>query len=364
MASRVCHPGVISSVALIIVGSFQVAFIIALLVLLSTAHRHSRRDDAVEEAAVGELRGPVRALIMGEDRGESLAAALGQLGRVVATRQLLTIAASQLAPEQMRDLAVRLRPATWVERTLAGGTSRHWWKRMEAARLLAVVNSPADLPLLTRLVCDAHPAVAIAATGAIAGLADAALIEAIIRGLSEQPTAVRLQQTRALRAHAEVVTPLLVAHIAAGGSVEQVRALVELAEKLGTPGALAAVVPLASHADAEVRATVARALRICFMPAGVDAARRLLKDTDWRVRAAAARALGGLNAVDAVPDLQAALRDEWWWVRFRAALALGLLGDEGQSALASAARSDDEFARDMAVVVRDMSVSARLELSA
>jgi HEAT repeat protein len=355
---------VTGTVALVVIGSFQAAFVVALLVLLIVTHRHGRRDLALDSAAVDALRGPVRALTLGEDHGESLAAALGRLDRDVATRRLLSIAVSQLAPEQLRDLAVRVRPAAWVDRTLAGGTSRQWWKRMEAARLLAVVNSPADGPLLASLVRDPHPAVASAATGAIAGYADAALIEALIRGLSEQPTAVRLQQMRALRTHAEVATPILVAQLEADGRADQIRALVQLAEILGTPVALAAVVPFASHDDAEVRATVARALRLCFMPAGVDAARTLLKDTDWRVRAAAARALGSLNAVDAVPDLQAVMRDEWWWVRFRAALALGSLGEKGVSALAAAASSDDPFARDMAVLVRDLSDSARLELSA
>lgn len=353
----------IGTVALVIVGLFQVAFIVALLALLISTHAHAGRDDAVEASAVDALRAPVRALMLGEDRGESLAVMLGQLSRTVATRHLLSIAASQLTPEQLRDLAARVRPAGWVERTLAGGTSRWWWKRMEAARLLAVVNSPADRSLLARLVRDPHPAVASAATGAIAGHADAALIESIIRGMSGQPTAVRLQQMRALRIHADIATPMLIARLESGGSADQVRSLVQLAETLGAPGALAAVVPLASHADAEVRATVARALRSCFMPAGVAAAKRLLKDQDWRVRAAAARALAGLNAVDAIADLQAALRDESWWVRFRAALALGSLGDKGESALASAASSDDEFARDIAVVVRDLSASARLELS-
>lgn len=355
--------GVISTFAIVIVGLFQAAFIVALLTLLIAMHRHGRRDEADEGAAVEALRGPGRALMLGQDHGESLAAALVQLPRVVATRQLLSIAGSQLAPEQLRDLAAHVRPAAWVRRTLAGGTSRWWWKRMEAARLLAVVCTPADRRLLARLVCDPHPAVASAATGAIAGNADATLIEAIVRGLSQQPSAVRLQQTRALRMHANVATPMLVAQLAEGVEPDQMRALIQLAEVLGTSAALAAVVPLASHGDPDVRATVARALRLCFMPAGVEAAKLLLMDADWRVRAAAARALAGLKATEAIPDLQSALHDQSWWVRFRAALALGSFGKDGASALDAAANSEDAFARDMAVVVRDLSESARLELS-
>lgn len=353
----------ISTFAVVVVGVFQVAFIVGLLALLIAMHRHGRHDDADEGLAMDALRGPARALILGHDHGESLAKALEQLGRVVATRQLLSISASQLGPEQLRDLAARVRPAAWVRQTLAGGTSRHWWKRMEAARLLAVVCSPADGPLLARLVCDSHPAVASAATGAISGNADAALIEAIISGLSAQSPAVRLQQTVALRAHAELATSILVTQLETVVPLDQLRALIQLAELLGTSTALAAVVPFASHADTDVRVTVARALRLCFMPAGAEAARQLLKDTDWRVRAAAARSLASLNAMQAIPDLQSALHDESWWVRFRAALALGALGKDGASALESAARSEDAFARDIAVVVRDLSESARLELS-
>lgn len=356
--------GVINTVALVVVGSFQAAFIVAMLALLVAAHRHARGNDAVDVAAVDAVREPLRALMLGEDHGEYLAVALGRLHRDAAIRQLLSIAASQLAPEQLRDLVARVRPAPWVARTLARGTSRAWWKRMEAARLLAVVHSPADSALLARLVCDPHPAVASAATGAIAGYADAALIDVIIRGLSNQPTAVRLQQMRALRSHADAATLVVVAQLADEGSPATSRALVQLAEVLGTPDALAAVVPFAACGDVEVRATVARALRSCFMPAGVEAARSLLADTDWRVRAAAARALGSLNATDTIPDLQAALRDEWWWVRFRAALALGALGEAGELALAEATGSDDAFARDMAIMVRNLSTSARLELSA
>jgi HEAT repeat protein len=352
-----------NSLVLVVVGAFQVAFIVAILIWLVIAQRHGRRDTAIEATAIDTLRQPVYALVMGVDHGESLAAALERLEPDVATRQFLAIATSQLAPEQLREVAILVRPSRWVIRTLAGGTSKRWWKRMQAARLLAVVNSRVDRPLLARLVCDPHPAVASTATGAIVGQADGTLIEAIIFGLSEQPTAVRLQQMRALRTHAEIAAPLLVAQLEAGATPDQIRALVQLAEVLGTPDALAAVVPLASHDDPEVRATVARALRSCFMPAGVVAARTLLNDADWRVRAAAARALAGLNAVNAIPDLQAALRDEWWWVRFRAGLALGSLGDEGASALAAALTSDDAFARDMAVVVGGLSEPARLELS-
>lgn len=354
----------ISGIVLIVVGAFQVLFIAALLVVLSVAHRRSRGDEAEEDAIAAALRAPARALVLGGDEGESLAAALAGLSADVASRQLRSIAASQIAPEQMRHLAAHVRPAAWVELKLADATSTRWWKRMEAAHLLSVVMAPSDLPLLARLLSDANPAVVSAATGAIAGHANPALAGLIIRHLSERAPTVRQQQMRALRTCADVSTAILVDELEPETRPDQIRALVQLAEALGTPRALAAIVPHASHPDAEVRATVARALRCCSSAAAVDAARRSLTDTDWRVRAAAARALASLKAVATVGALEDALRDTSWWVRFRAALALGSFGAVGEDALAAAAISDDAYARDIAVVVRGLSESARVELSA
>ncbi|MBA2686906.1 MAG: HEAT repeat domain-containing protein [Gemmatimonadaceae bacterium] len=353
----------INTTVLVVIGAFQAAFIVAMLTVLMAASRRGRRGDKEEVTATSMLRAPTRALVLAKDRGEELAAALGRLPRKVAVRQLLLIAGSQLADEQRASLAARVRNERWVEDTLAGGFSRVWWKRMDAARLLTFVMGPGDAALLRRLVQDPHPAVMSAAAGAIAGIADAELMKTVIRRLSKCASTVRQQQMRALRSHSELATAILITELKAEKSAAQICALVLLAEVLGSTEALAATVALASHEKAEVRATVARALRACFTPEAVDAARTLLQDDDWRVRAAAARALGSLKVVDAIGPLQSALRDGSWWVRFRSALALGALGGVGEEALATAAISDDDFARDMAVVVGGLTESARLELS-
>ncbi len=354
----------IGGIVIVVVGALQALFIAALLIVLAVAHRRSGRGEAEDDAIAAALRPPARALVLGDDEGEALAGALAGLSPDVASRQLRSIAASQIASEQLRHLAAHVRPAAWVELKLADGTSTRWWKRMEAARLLSVVMAPSDLPLLARLLCDENPAVVSAATGAIAGHADAGLATLIIRRLSARAPTVRQQQMRALRTCAEVSTTILVDELEAETRPDQIRALVQLAEALGTPRALAAVVPHASHPNADVRATVARALRWCSSAAAVDAARRALTDGDWRVRAAAARALASLNAVETIGELEEALRDASWWVRFRAALALGSFGAAGEEALATAAISDDDFARDIAIVVGGLSESARIELSA
>lgn len=350
--------------AIVIVAVFQSALLLGTIVLLIVAHRRARRLQVAQQAAVYNLREPLRRLMMREDRGHALAGALSHLDPRVATQQLILIAGTRLSRDDQRTLAAQVRPSHWLNETVAGADSTIWWKRMEAARLLAVVGGPDDRPVMARLVTDPHPAVASAATDVLGQHADATLIQQVILDLAFRPSVVRQRQMRALRNHAPLATSMLVPLLSVPASDDVIRARVQLAETLGTPAALKAVIRFAAHENPSVRATVARALRTCYLPAGVDAAFALLHDSQWPVRAAAARALGGLRAVHAIAQLRAAMGDESWWVRFRAALALRSLGPDGEAALASATSSPDRYTRDMAVVVRGLSEGSRLELSA
>ncbi len=349
--------------ALVLVAALQLAFIVmTFALLLVTRFRGSRWRARGKEAELA-LVDPLQRIMLGDDRGESLAAALGRLPRDVAVRELIGFGGTRLSPEQRSTLALLVRRAPWVEQTLAQASSRHWWKRMEAARLLVMVCDEGDERIVERLVTDRHAAVASAATAAIAGCASAALVDAIVGELPFRPGTVRLQQCTALRSHSVVANDAVVAALSRPASVVQLRAWTQLAEVLGTPEALAAVVPLASHADPEVRTSTARALRSCFSPEGAEAVSRLLKDVDWRVRAAAARAVGALNVRGAIPMLSESMHDESWWVRFRAGLALADLSVAGRAALAEARNSPDPFARDMATLIEGLSDGSRLDLT-
>jgi HEAT repeat protein len=355
---------VISLFAIAVFAVFQSALLVGTATLLVFAHRRAQRFARAQRAGLDVLREPLRMLMMREDAGQALAAALATLDSDVATSQLLSIAGSRLGPEELRALAPLIRPAQWVENVLACGSSRTWWRRMDAARMLAVVGTPRDRSLVARLLVDPHPAVASAATDLIVAQTDPPLIESVILGLPACPSTVRQQHMRALRSHADEATAFLVPLLGEPTSDEVLRIRVQLAETLGTPAALAAVIVHAWHPVPSVRATVARALRSCFLPAGMETAHVMLHDDDWEVRAAAARALGGLQAVAALTDLEAAMSDESWWVRFRSALALRGLGARGEAALQDATRSDDPYARDMAIVALGLTEASRLELSA
>jgi HEAT repeat protein len=141
------------------------------------------------------------------------------------------------------------------------------------------------------------------------------------------------------------------------------------------PSALARVVA----ADAELEASLARALGIAGDRRGavalvellhsdseevqVSAARALgrvggaeclppliaaLSSHFWPVRAQAAKALGTLRASPALGPLEDCLSDRAWWVRANAARALRELGEPGLAALRRALEHDDPYAADRA----------------
>ena len=354
----------ISCIVVFVVALSQLTLIAGLVWFALSTDRNKRRSDRAEQKAIESLRETLRWFVVFGDSGEQLALKLAALPPQRAARQLERMGVSLIAAEPMERLAMRIRNDPWVVAVLAGASSRIWWKRMNAARLLTFVCRDSDQALLASLVMDRNPAVAAAATAGVAAHAGPALVEAMVRNLASQPSSVRLQQMLALRNHADVAGPILLSVIAKPSSLEELQTMVHFAEILGTVPALTAVVDLASHHHPEIRARVARALRAAFVPGAERAALRLLQDSDWRVRAAAARALEGLHSEAAVPALAIALHDAQWWVRFRAGLALAGLGPLGRATLDRVAVSDDLFASQMAISLEGLSAASRLEMGA
>lgn len=352
----------ISSTVVFTIVAFQLLLIIGVVWWVLATQGRSSRHDQTEARAMNLVREPLRAFLVYGEGSESLAAALATLKPAVAARQIQALGGSLLAEEQLRSLAMRVRQDSWVQDTLDNGNSWRWWKRMEAARLLAMVCGEEDQPLLAKLVMDDHPAVAAAATAGVGRYGQRALIEEMVRRIHRLPPTVRLQQMHGLRRHAEVVAPLVVASLDGNSPAEELQVMVRFGEILGTPAVFSAIVRLAAHPDGGVRASVARALRSAYVPGAADAARLLLGDPDWRVRAAAARAIEGLKVTAAIPALSAALRDPQWWVRFRSAVALAGLGERGRIALEEAVVGDDPFASQMAVHVGSLSEANRLDM--
>jgi HEAT repeat protein len=335
--------------------------LLAVLLLANRARTQARARRAAARAAAAE---PLRHWLVGTGSALHVGTAFRKLPPEMAREQIILLAA-RLAPSQLTELTRGLRSESWVVRTVDRARSVFWWRRLEAARLLAVVAAPRDRITVRRLVADKHPAVQAAATNCLSRLDDEGLITDVIERMPERSPAVRLFQAEVLRAVWRLAAGPLLRRLKTRAPAQRLEVWVQLAEAIGEPQCLAAAAALHRHPEPSVRAAVVRALRRFPHPNTASALAERIADPEWRVRAEAARSLGAVARADAIPLLVAALGDRAWPVRLRAALALADVGPAGREALeVAAARNDDPYARDMAVMVRELSDGTVAELGA
>jgi HEAT repeat protein len=352
------------SVVLGIIAVGQCVFFVLLVVLMlanrARADARARRAAAVAQHAAE----PFRHWLVGTGSAVRVGAAFRKLPPEMAREQIILVAA-RLAPSQLAELMRMFRSETWVVRIVARARSAFWWRRLEAARLLAVVAAPRDRLTVRRLLADRHPAVQLAATNCLARLDDEGLVADVIDRMPERAPAVRVYQGEVLRGVSRLATRPLLRRLQPGTPPARLEVWIQLAEVIGEPRCLAAVIPLHRHPDPAVRAAAARALRRFPHPSSAAALAERLADPEWRVRAEAARSLGAVARAGAIPQLVRALGDRSWGVRIRAALALAELGRPGRLELAEViGRNDDRYARDMATMVISLADGTIAELGA
>ncbi len=351
------------SVILIIVALGQAAFFTLLVLLVFVTRARRARQARRAALAASHVAEPLQQWVLGTARVTDVADALRRLRPADALEQLTLAVASRVAPEQLAQLARTVREERWVRRILGQASSRWWWRRLDAARLLAVVAGMRDRALLFRMLADPHPAVQAAATACLSRLGDSVLVEHVLDTLHTRCTIVRVFQLGILRQSWKETVPALLERLRPEAPIAKLEVWITLAESLGDPGCFAALLALRHHPLPQVRISTARALRGYYHADAVVALREMVTDDDWRVRAQGARALGTIGAGDAVPDLSRALEDRSWWVRFRAALALAQLGEPGRLALREARERPDRFAAEMAAMVSGLSDGAVVELA-
>jgi HEAT repeat protein len=223
------------------------------------------------------------------------------------------------------------------------------------------------------------------AADALAQYRSAASAEALLAGLDDRDTQVRLACARGLAELGQPESVDRVVEVAAATAVARPGLTAELLLALaaGSPATLADLLVsgpvelrrlaaavlgelrLADHAEAlrgaissdddEVAASAARGAGFIGDAEAVEPLLALLGDRrrSWFVRAAAAKALGAIGDPEAVPALEAELAEEVWWVQANAADALALLGPAGRSALERAAASVRTDLRGHAVAALD-----------
>lgn len=349
--------------ALVVVATAQAVFVVMLGIFVFARRATLLRRSATVRRSRGKLSAPLARWLVGSAPMLPVQEALRALPRDAALVFASEIRDARVPRERHADFGAALRGEPWANWAIAGATQRRWWRRLDAARALGIVGTREDAEILEPLLDDTHAAVRLAATQALAAVDDPELVRIAVRHYPGEALAVRLFTTATLGTVWKLAeAPLRDCLMARDASGREIAAWLALAESLNLPSLRLAVTELASHADSDVRAAAARALRRYPHAGSLDALRTLLEDPQDFVRAAAAQALGALRAAEAEPQLERGLSDGAWWVRFRCALALALLGEPGRAALRRARQSRDPFARDMAVMTSGLSEGTVLEL--
>ncbi len=347
---------------LVVVALIQGVLLVALmlLILVNRWVRGRARARLLPRRAV--LDTAMKGWALGEVSAELVVRGLEALPTAAAVDSLVAWA-TRLPGERWRALAAELEHRPWAARLRIAARSRKWWKRLQAARFLSVVSTPADLQILARLLGDAHPAVHIAAAAALERIADPQLVALVLQRLPEMMSPVQAYYAAVLRHAHPVAVPMLVERL---GNVYDpaLPRIVEFAGRLGDAGLREPITALAGHRNSEVRVQVARALGAFPHPRSISALRDLGTDSAWEVRAQAVRSLGRIADLTTLKTLTARLGDTVWWVRLRAALALMRLEAPGRDALLAAETGPHPDARYVARLILGLSSQALAEFAA
>ena len=347
---------------LVVIALFQGAFLVLLVIFLGMRRQVDRERKSAFIAKREGVSGPLSAWLSGSGAIEPFVAALRSLPGTTALAYTGNLAQTTIPLADRAALAIALRDEPWVRRALAGASSSRWGRRLEAARCLALVGTPADGAVLESLLNDERPVVAIAAINALPRVADAPLVSRVLDRLVSLPSAVRRYLHGTLREMRVLVEPALAERLSRDASPPALARWTDLAGAMELPAPLDRVALLADHPNAKVREAVARALRRAPKQRSVDVLQRLLRDPDAGVRALAAHALGELASTSAIPALLAAAHDASWSVRYRATLALSQLGEPGRTAMRSLRSDRDRYAADMATLISGLGDGALLAM--
>jgi HEAT repeat protein len=256
------------------------------------------------------------------------------------------------AQDRLRELARRLGLAPVAVKRLGSWSQR---RKLLAIVSLGHMRERAALPSLLRLASKAPAVVSMTAAQAVVRIdPDVGVPLALAMSAARRDWAIAKAASMLMECDAARTEPLLAAAIRAelrgqrndnppGGALARLVRLHVVADGREVRAAVLEV--LAEAHDTEPLAAAVAALS---RPDEAPHARRLLAHADWQVRAAAARALRRIGGSEDFACLCAALGDSSWWVRYRAAQALcALPGIDSADLRAIPERLTDAFAADI-----------------
>lgn len=359
----------LSSDLLSVLVAVQALFVGALFLVLLlnrlfhdiVSRRRERWVERTERAVLGFLAGRREA--------SELAGVLGS-APLASVREALEATWDEIVDEDRLRLR-RIARSSGLDRRL-GRRSRSllWWRRMDAAQVLAFVGSPEDTDTLVRLLEDRHMAVRVASTFAARDLSLPSLLEPLLRQLLRADPPRRRALYDAILSFGRDAVPEVLRALEDTEREDTARQAVlltlagRIADRAEATELLPAVVRRADHEDRELRIQAMKAL-VSFPDAQViGLLRQGLDDPAWEVRAQAAKGLGQQGVVAARHELRSALSDGSWWVRLRAAVALRVLGLAGLRMLRAIDAEEDPYAHDMAVYVLRLEEAALTDYAA
>ena len=348
---------------LVVMAVAQSIFLLLLAVALGVNRKQSRRHRHAIQAATGTVAAPLSEWLVHGGHPSALLAALRALPPSDAIEVLLRVAVSQVGGDDAASLSTALREEPWVANGLRNARSMFWWRRLEAARLLAFVGDTRDQKLLQALLVDRSSAVQVVAGRALGRVGSVDAVSTMLERLPDQSRFVQLQQMAILKQEWTIVSPLLRRKLESEPEPIRLLVWIALADTLGTVDLFESLCALWGRPQADVRLAVAKALRNYYHASAAAVLVSLLGDREARVRARAAQSLGALGSADAVGPLSRRITDPDWGVRFRCATALAQLGEAGREALRAVRAGEDRFAADMATAVTGLSAGAVNEMA-
>ncbi len=343
---------------LAVIAAGQMVFFVAVFLMLVGYRWIDNRRKRERRIQADHLARVLRDLLEGKVGADVFRAELDHVhGNVVV--MVLHQYAAQVGGEPWEWVVDAVRQSDWFKGFLAPrARSRFWWKRLVAARLLAIAGREEDLALAKALIADRHPAIKVAGIQVVRRIRDASLLETVLdEAMSSQPV-VRRYLFDTLVSVRQILVPVLAERIEKAETTDELRALITLSGELAAVELFDRLLSYVDHEGLEIRVAVARALGGYPHPRTEETLTALLKDEKWQVRTQAASSLGLIRAVGARDALREALSDSNWWVRLRTAVALRQLGLTGTHVLTDAKKGTDRFAQEMARYVLGLSEQA------
>lgn len=267
--------------------------------------------------------------------------------------ELLEAYASSIASRLQEDLVALYRGLGLIEFAVRRSRSFIWWRRLEAVRILGMLEGKVEPQILFDRLRDPVPAVRLAAARGLGRSGDPRAVDPLLASLATPAGISRPQIAAILVDLGSAAHPRLRALLRKPPQTRaEARLYATILEVLALSGDTRSA-PYIQYAltdqDHEIRIAAFRAAGILRLTLAPDDIIMGLEDDRWEVRAQAARTAGRVGLKEMVSHLATRLSDTSWWVRLNAASALRDLGESGLSELSRIATdSNDPFARDMA----------------